>query len=71
MHVEADRGLLRDRTDFSVTRYVKDTTGRSIHRASAKCTCTFHSRCMMMGRPSTMTEQKDLGLCRATYYEKH
>ena len=22
----------------------------------------------MMGRPTTMTEQKELGLCRATYY---
>jgi hypothetical protein len=37
MAVEADRGLLRDRTDFSVIRYIKDTAGRSIHRASAKC----------------------------------
>jgi len=35
MLVEADRGLLRDRTDFSVIRYIKDTAGRSIHRASA------------------------------------
>jgi hypothetical protein len=37
MAVQADRGLLRDRTDFSVIRYIKDTAGRSIHRASAKC----------------------------------
>jgi len=37
MLVEAERGLLRDRTDFSVIRYIKDTAGRSIHRASAKC----------------------------------
>ena len=36
MLVEADRDLLRDRTDFSVIRYIKDTAGRSIHRASAK-----------------------------------
>ena len=37
MLVEAEGGLLRDGTDFSVIRYIKDTGGRSIHRASAKC----------------------------------
>jgi len=42
MLVEAHRGLLRDKTDFSVIRYIKDTAGRSIHRASAKCVPSIH-----------------------------